>query len=116
MASTAQRKELKLPFDTIQWLMGQSWPGNVRELKLAMERAVAMAPTSGLVLPRHFIGIQAADEISSLPEELEEIERARVENALESVQDLVYFGLYENETSANSTVTTVSGDSVIGSW
>jgi transcriptional regulator with GAF, ATPase, and Fis domain len=43
-----------------------------------------MAPRSGMVLPRHFIGITGADEISSLPEELEEIERARVENALEA--------------------------------
>ncbi len=83
-ANRRQDKAATLGFETVQWLMGQPWPGNIRELKLAVERAVALGPEAGPLFPRHFIGVTPADEISSLPEELEEIERARVINALEA--------------------------------
>jgi DNA-binding NtrC family response regulator len=74
----------KLGFETVQWLMGQPWPGNIRELRLAMERASALAPSEADLKPEHFIGLSGSTESSSLPEELEEIERARVLNALEA--------------------------------
>jgi len=77
-------RKQKLGFDTVQWLMGQQWPGNIRELRLAMERASALAPSEADLQPEHFIGLSGATESSSLPEELEEIERARVLNALEA--------------------------------
>ncbi len=85
-ANRSQGKSLELTFETTQWLMGQSWPGNVRELKLAIERAVALAGTQGFLYPRHFLGVTSGDDIGSLPAELEEIERARVRNALESAE------------------------------
>ena len=74
----------KLSFETVQWLMGQPWPGNIRELRLAMERASALAPSEADLRPEHFIGLSGSSESGSLPEELEEIERARVINALEA--------------------------------
>ncbi len=83
-ANRSQGKALELTFETTQWLMGQSWPGNVRELKLAVERAVALAGNQGFLYPRHFLGVGPGDDIGSLPAELEEIERARVRNALEA--------------------------------
>ena len=64
--------------------MGQPWPGNIRELRLAMERASALAPSEADLRPEHFIGLSGSSESGSLPEELEEIERARVINALEA--------------------------------
>jgi two-component system response regulator HydG len=83
-ANLSQGKSLELTFETTQWLMGQSWPGNVRELRLAIERAVALAGIQGFLYPRHFLGVASGDDTGSLPAELEEIERARVRNALES--------------------------------
>ena len=76
-------QSLEIPFDTKQWLIGLPWPGNVRELKLAVERAAAMAPTHGQLLPQHFVCVDGYPKRKSLPSELEEIERARVNNALE---------------------------------
>ena len=76
-------KTLLLPFDTRQWLMGQPWSGNVRELRLAVERATALAPESGLLHPHHFAYAETVER-NSLPDELEAIEKARVKNALEA--------------------------------
>jgi transcriptional regulator of acetoin/glycerol metabolism len=75
-------KTLELSFYTKQWLMGLPWLGNVRELKLAIERAVAIASDSGPLHPYHFVNLEASLARKSLPKELEEIERARVEHAL----------------------------------
>ena len=86
LANRSQGKALELTFETTQWLMGQSWPGNVRELKLAIERAVALAGVQGPLYPRHFLGVTSDDDAESLPAELEEIERARVRNALEGAE------------------------------
>jgi two-component system response regulator PilR (NtrC family) len=77
------RKSLTLPFDTKQWLMGLPWQGNVRELRLAIERAAALGPESGILQPYHFISEESIERVS-LPNELEAIERARVRNALEA--------------------------------
>ncbi len=79
-----QGKHQRLEFETVQWLMGRPWPGNIRELKLAVQRASAMADEDEALRPEHFIGLDESQGTGSLPDELEEIERARVENALEA--------------------------------
>jgi transcriptional regulator with GAF, ATPase, and Fis domain len=75
---------ISLPYETKQWLLGHQWPGNVRELKLSIERAAAIAPPSGALQPHHFVHSEISTERGSLTEELEEIEKARVRNALEA--------------------------------
>jgi len=82
-AGRALGKELVLPFETRQWLMGQPWRGNVRELKLSIERAAALAPASGSVREYHFSADTPQEKVS-LDEELHHIERERVRNALEA--------------------------------
>jgi transcriptional regulator with GAF, ATPase, and Fis domain len=77
-------KSLELSFETKQWLMGLPWPGNVRELRLSLERAAAIGPESGELLPYHFVTESMKPAHKPLPLELEEIERARVINALEA--------------------------------
>jgi DNA-binding NtrC family response regulator len=77
-------KDLVLPFETAQWLMGLPWKGNVRELKLAVERAASLASTSGPLMRYHFVVFEAEMQARSLPDELENIERERVVNALEA--------------------------------
>jgi transcriptional regulator with GAF, ATPase, and Fis domain len=75
---------ISLPEETKQWLLGHRWPGNVRELKLSIERAAAIASPSGALQPHHFVLSEVSTERGSLTEELEEIERARMRNALEA--------------------------------
>ena len=77
-------KQLVLPFETKQWLMGLPWHGNVRELRLAVERATALGPQTGMLQPYHFMGAEQAPSKSSLNAELEEIERSRVLHALDA--------------------------------
>ena len=83
LANRQLGKRLTLPFATTQWLMGQAWRGNVRELRLSIERAAALGPESGRLEEYHFATI-GEDHGLSLPEELVEIERARIRNALEA--------------------------------
>jgi transcriptional regulator with GAF, ATPase, and Fis domain len=80
------RKELVLPFETKQWLMGLSWMGNIRELRLAVERAAALGPEQGMLQPYHFMRTEqpTASSNSSLNDELEAIERSRVLHALDA--------------------------------
>ena len=78
------RKELVLPFETKQWLMGLPWMGNVRELRLAVERAAALGPDQGLLQTYHFMTMAQRTSASSLNDELEEIERSRILHALDT--------------------------------
>jgi len=82
-------KKVSLPFETAQWLMTESWPGNVRELRLALEQAVAIAPSEGPLLPTHFLRGDASDSLPSLPDELKRIEKERIRNALEVAEGSV---------------------------
>jgi len=77
-------KQLVLPFETKQWLMGLPWLGNVRELRLSIERAAALGPQIGMLQPYHFMGAEQTPSKSSLTAELEEIERSRVLHALDA--------------------------------
>jgi transcriptional regulator with PAS, ATPase and Fis domain len=83
-ASEDLGKHVELTFEATQWLLEQSWPGNVRELRLTVERAIALAPEMGQILPYHFMAGRDAQTKLPLLSELEEIERARVQNALEA--------------------------------
>ena len=68
-------------------LVDHDWPGNVRELKSTMERAVVLA-AGGPVEPSHLmLGAALPGETksapSSLSEEVSDLERRRIEEALE---------------------------------
>lgn len=78
------RKQLVLPFETKQWLMGLAWMGNVRELRLAVERATALGPEIGMLQPYHFMRTEQSPSKTSLNDEIEEIERSRVLHALDA--------------------------------
>lgn len=79
-----RKTRITLPNETKQWLVGHQWPGNVRELKWAIERAAAIAPPVGPLHPYHFVYSEISDKRGSLTEELKEIEKVRVRNALEA--------------------------------
>jgi transcriptional regulator with GAF, ATPase, and Fis domain len=84
LSNAAFGKNLSLPFETKQWLMGLPWHGNVRELRLAIERASALASDTGSLHPYHFMNSEQHAPQPSLTAELENIERARVLHALET--------------------------------
>jgi DNA-binding NtrC family response regulator len=70
-------------------LLSYDWPGNVRELENAIERAVVMAPTGGLIRPEHLPQIvsatKAAEGIRIPGSTLAEIERVAILKSLEAV-------------------------------
>jgi len=82
-------KDIELPFETAQWLMAEPWPGNVRELRLALEQAVALAPSEGPLHPSHFLRGGTRETQASLPNDLKQIERERIRNALEATEGSV---------------------------
>jgi two-component system, NtrC family, response regulator AtoC len=63
--SQRQKKSVRLPDQTIEWVQRSAWPGNVRELENAVERAVTMN-TSGSLLTEDFLqfGIAAAEDLT----------------------------------------------------
>jgi transcriptional regulator with AAA-type ATPase domain len=63
-------------------LKAHAWPGNVRQLKSAMRRLVLLA-TDGHTIEPHEVTLGEAKAPGSLFEELEQSERARVEEALQ---------------------------------
>ena len=83
-ANKVCHKQLVLPFETKQWLMGLPWLGNVRELRLAVERAAALGPESGMLQPYHFMRTEKPSSTSSLTDEMDEIERSRLLHALDA--------------------------------
>jgi DNA-binding NtrC family response regulator len=82
-------KDIELPFETAQWLMTEPWPGNVRELRLVLEQAVALAPSEGPLLPSHFLRRGSRESHASLPNDLKQIEKERIRNALEVTEGSV---------------------------
>ena len=72
-------------------LENYSWPGNVRELRNAMERAVLLS-RSELILPEHLplrvraAGDQPTHTTAADPQQMEEIERQAILQALEKHQ------------------------------
>jgi transcriptional regulator of acetoin/glycerol metabolism len=56
--------------------------GNARQLRHAVQRAAALAPESGDLLAEDFAESESLPEKASLNEELVDIERARILNAL----------------------------------
>ena len=65
-------------------LKAHAWPGNVRQLKSAMRRLVLLA-TDGHTIEPHEVTLGEAKAPGSLFEELEQSERARVEEALQRI-------------------------------
>ncbi len=84
-----------LPLPTVRALIEYAWPGNVRELKHVIERGVLLA-SGGPLAPAHLVFETAAHSMpplppppssasmapSTLPLEIERIERERIERAL----------------------------------
>ncbi|CEP66854.1 RNA polymerase sigma factor 54 interaction domain [Moorella glycerini] len=69
-SQTLGKQKPQLHEKTYSILAGYSWPGNVRELKNCIERAVAMVPNGGLILPEHLpeylSGFLGKQEVSAL--------------------------------------------------
>lgn len=65
------------------------WPGNVRELRRAVERAVILASDTNAFDEEHFpfLGMDPADGLgNSLPDEMADMERGRLIEALEKTR------------------------------
>ncbi len=75
--------------EALSRLLAYDWPGNVRELENAVERAIVMAPSGGLIRPEHLPQIVSAtrtDEGIRIPgSTLAEIERVAILKTLETV-------------------------------
>ena len=83
--------------EAMQVLLGYSWPGNVRELRNVIERAVTLCDT-GVIDPEHFplermtsgfgspttTAPAPADENKTLAQDIEDLERRRIIEALET--------------------------------
>ncbi len=99
----AQRNErglVRLSLAVMEMLQRYAWPGNIRELENVMERALLLVGHEGLVLPQHLppalhgghgrsgqgcgSSPAAAWHSGSLQEQIEELERAAIVEALES--------------------------------
>lgn len=93
------RGAVRLSLAVMEMLQRYAWPGNIRELENVMERALLLVGREGLVLPQHLPpalhgpsnpdgqgrGAAAAPWRSgSLQEQIEELERAAIADALES--------------------------------
>ena len=64
------------------------WPGNVRELRRAVERAVILASDSSAFDEEHFpfLSMSPMDGVGSLPDEIADMERGRLLEALEKTR------------------------------
>ncbi len=81
-------KRVKLAPDAVQALMEYSWPGNIRELENTVERLVVMheGAVRAIDLPPHILAYRRrsqTEEISRLPERLQETEKEKIVEALE---------------------------------
>jgi len=85
---------IRLSAEALDLFDAFSWPGNVRQLRNEVQRAVAMAPTGGVITPELlspvFGGIDAAAPTSrgrgrtvSLAAAVERLEREMIEGALQ---------------------------------
>jgi Nif-specific regulatory protein len=88
--SRENHKWVRFRGDAVDEFVRYAWPGNIRELENTVERLVVLADKEAITrvdLPVHMLaGFSSdSDEPSTLPDEVEAIERRRIERALEEV-------------------------------
>lgn len=68
----------------LRHLKRQSWPGNIRELKNALERAVNLIGSEGVIEPGHLAGNGDGhpDQVAAMQYNLEQTERLAIKQAL----------------------------------
>ncbi|MDR4494138.1 MAG: sigma 54-interacting transcriptional regulator [Nitrospirales bacterium] len=81
-----KRPSQEIAPESLEKLVQYQWPGNIRELKNIMERAMILSDSSTLVIEETFITKSAPPSEVLPPTKLKDLERLRIEQALESCE------------------------------
>jgi DNA-binding NtrC family response regulator len=81
VACTEEHKQVELSAAAVSKLTSYGWPGNVRELKATISQRVVLAP-DGHVVQAHEFRFDDGATPGSLDEEIEDVERKRIQEAL----------------------------------
>jgi sigma-54-dependent transcriptional regulator len=80
-ACARERKSVRFSSEALDRLLRHPWPGNIRQLRSVVSHAVLLTD-DGREIPGHLLQIDAVDSTGSFNDEMELIERKRMEDAL----------------------------------
>ncbi|GAB4408432.1 MAG: sigma-54 dependent transcriptional regulator [Bacteroidia bacterium] len=81
-AAKYQREGFRLNEDVLRAMTHYHWPGNIRELQHAIERAVIMEDTEGIIPYDAFYSPALPDDLSREAYNLEEVEKDAIQKAI----------------------------------